>query len=62
MSEVLDESEFLRRSVFCIKKQFLCATSIKIIHWEVNDMLILTDYGPFWNSFVQCRVLKVVFA
>jgi len=47
MSEVLDESEFLKRSVYCIKKQFLCATSVKIMHWEVNNMLILTDYGPF---------------
>jgi len=50
MSEVLDESEFLRQSLFCIKKQFLCCTSVKIMHWEVNYMLILTDYGPFWDN------------
>jgi len=62
MSEVLDESEFLRRSLCCIKKQFLCATSVKIMHWEVNNMLILTDYGPFWNNFINCRMLQVVFA
>jgi len=62
MSEVLEESEFLRLSVFCIKKQFLCVTSVKIMHWEVNDMLILADYGSFWNNFVKCRVLQVVFA
>jgi len=62
MSEILHESEFLGRSVFCIKKQFLCATSVKIMHWEVKNMLILTDYGPFWNNFVNCMVLQVVFA
>jgi len=50
MSEVLDERAFLRRSILRTKKQFLCATSVKIMHWEVNYMLILTDYGPFWNS------------
>jgi hypothetical protein len=44
MSEVLHESESLKRSVICIKKQFLCATSVKIMHWEVNDMLIIIDY------------------
>jgi hypothetical protein len=59
MSEMLDESG-LRRSVICIKKQFLCATSVKTMHWEVNDMLILIDYAPFWNNNIKCRELKVV--
>jgi hypothetical protein len=43
MGEVLHESESLKRSVICIKKQFLCATPVKIMHLEVNDMLIVTD-------------------
>jgi hypothetical protein len=35
MVEVIEKSELLRRNVICIKKQFLSATSIKKMHWQV---------------------------
>jgi hypothetical protein len=46
MVEVLEESELLRRSVICIKKQFLSATSVKKMHWQVIDV-----FYRLWVSF-----------
>lgn len=45
MVDVLEESELLRRNVICIKKQFLCATSVKKMHWQVIDAFFFIGYG-----------------
>jgi hypothetical protein len=54
----VEENALLRRNVFCIKKQFLCATSVKKIHWEVTELLL--DYVLFsvlfWN--LNCEVIS----
>jgi hypothetical protein len=44
MVDVLEESELLKRNVICIKKQFLCATSVKKMHWQVIEISFI-GYG-----------------
>jgi hypothetical protein len=38
MAEI-EESEPLKQSIICTKKQFFCATSVKTMHWQVTDIL-----------------------
>jgi hypothetical protein len=47
MIEVFEESELLRRNVIRIKKQFLSATSVKKMHWQVID----AGFYRLWISF-----------
>jgi hypothetical protein len=49
MVEVLEDSELLRRNVICIKKQFLSATSLKKMHWQVID----AGFYRLWVSYSE---------
>jgi hypothetical protein len=40
MVEILEESELFRQNVIGIKKQFLSATSVKKMHWQVIDTAV----------------------
>jgi hypothetical protein len=58
MVEVLEESDLLRRNVICIKKQFLSATSVKKIHWQVIDARFYRLWGFFSYFGTSMRLKK----
>jgi hypothetical protein len=58
MVEVLEESELLRRNVICIKKQFLSATSVKKMHWQVIDAGSYRLWVSFSYSGISMRLKK----